>query len=137
MCADLPSLRTEDLDRRARGRSDAAMVRRRRGGHGYDAARSRSGRRPRPTLRSGLGTDATSESGAARPAELASLRRDVDTEDDLEAARDLGVGEHTARALVGRRVRTAVTISVDLRHGQRSGGDRFGHRRFGVESSAR
>ncbi len=53
----------------------------------------------------GAGSALRHEESGAMPvrAELASLRRDVDTEEDLAAARELGVGEHTARALGGAR----------------------------------
>ena len=99
MCADLPSLRTEDLtDALSAGLTPRWFV--------ADAAGTGT-----TLLAAGPGVDLEphfgagsarrhEESGAAPVrAELTSLRRDVDTEDDLVAARDLGLGEHTARAL--------------------------------------
>jgi 2-phospho-L-lactate guanylyltransferase len=99
MCADLPSLRTEDLtDALAAGLTprwfvaDAA-------GTGTTLLAAGPGVELEPHF--GPGSACRHEESGASPvrAELSSLRRDVDTEDDLTAARELGVGEHTARAL--------------------------------------
>ena len=103
MCADLPSLRTEDLtDALSAGLTPRWFV--------ADAAGTGT-----TLLAAGPGIDLDphfgagsahrhEESGAAPVrAGLASLRCDVDTEDDLAAARELGVGDHTARALRGNR----------------------------------
>jgi 2-phospho-L-lactate guanylyltransferase len=101
MCADLPSLRTEDLtEALSAGLTSRWFV--------ADAAGTGT-----TLLAAGPGVDLEphfgpasarrhEESGAAPVrADVPSLRCDVDTEDDLAAARRLGVGEHTARALGG------------------------------------
>jgi 2-phospho-L-lactate guanylyltransferase len=102
MCADLPSLRTEDLtDALSAGLTsrwfvaDAA-------GTGTTLLAAGPGVELEPHF--GAGSALRHEESGAMPvrAELSSLRRDVDTEEDLAAARELGVGEHTTRALVGR-----------------------------------
>ena len=99
MCADLPSLRTEDLtDALSAGLTsrwfvaDAA-------GTGTTLLAAGPGVELDPHF--GAGSALRHEESGAMPvrAELSSLRRDVDTEADLAAARELGVGEHTARAL--------------------------------------
>jgi 2-phospho-L-lactate guanylyltransferase len=99
MCADLPSLRTEDLtDALSAGLTPRWFVADSAGtGTTLLAAGPGVGLEPH----FGTGSALRHEESGASPirAELASLRRDVDTEDDLAAARDLGVGEHTARAL--------------------------------------
>lgn len=105
MCGDLPALQAVDLtaafdlaaDLRNWFVADAADV-----GTTMRAASSGAELRPAFGLGSrathlGLGaTDITSGDGAGR---LARLRRDVDTLDDLAAARRLGVGFHTSAAL--------------------------------------
>ena len=99
MCADLPSLRTEDLtDALSAGLTsrwfvaDAA-------GTGTTLLAAGPGVELDPHF--GTGSARRHEESGAMPvrAELSSLRRDVDTEEDLAAASELGVGEHTARAL--------------------------------------
>jgi 2-phospho-L-lactate guanylyltransferase len=99
MCADLPSLRTEDLtDALSAGLTsrwfvaDAA-------GTGTTLLAAGPGVALEPHF--GAGSALRHEESGAVPvrAELSSLRRDVDTEADLAAARELGVGTHTARAL--------------------------------------
>jgi len=99
MCADLPSLRTDDLtDALAVGMTprwfvaDAA-------GTGTTLLAAAPGIDLDPHF--GVGSAHRHEESGAAPvrAPLASLRRDVDTEDDLAAARDLGVGKHTSAAL--------------------------------------
>jgi 2-phospho-L-lactate/phosphoenolpyruvate guanylyltransferase len=99
MCADLPSLRTDDLtDALSAGLTprwfvaDAA-------GTGTTLLAAGPGVSLEPHF--GEGSARRHEESGAAPvrAALSSLRRDVDTEDDLAAARDLGVGEQTARAL--------------------------------------
>jgi 2-phospho-L-lactate guanylyltransferase len=99
MCADLPSLRTEDLtDALSAGLTprwfvaDAA-------GTGTTLLAAGPGVDLEPHF--GVGSARRHEESGAAPvrAGLATLRCDVDTEDDLAAARDLGVGDHTARAL--------------------------------------
>ena len=113
MCADLPSLRTEDLtDALSAGLTsrwfvaDAA-------GTGTTLLSAREALElvervlglvlPGVALEPhfGAGSALRHEESGAVPvrAELSSLRRDVDTEADLAAARELGVGRHTARAL--------------------------------------
>lgn len=100
MCADLPCLRSEDLttalDAASRGATrhfvaDAA-------GTGTTLLAARSGE-----LAPSFGPDSARlhhESGAVPlRAEMASLRRDVDTPEDLLTARKIGVGSHTARVL--------------------------------------
>src|SRR4051794_25868499 len=101
MCADLPSLRTEDLtDALSAGLTPRWFV--------ADAAGTGT-----TLLAAGPGVDLDPHFGAgsarrhedsgAAPvrAELVSLRRDVDTEGDLAAAQALGFGAHTVRALAG------------------------------------
>jgi 2-phospho-L-lactate/phosphoenolpyruvate guanylyltransferase len=99
MCADLPSLLTQDLtDALSAGLTprwfvaDAA-------GTGTTLLAAGPGVELEPHF--GAGSARRHEDSGAAPvrAELTSLRRDVDTESDLVAARDLGVGEHTARVL--------------------------------------
>jgi 2-phospho-L-lactate guanylyltransferase len=99
MCADLPSLRTEDLtDALSAGRTPRRFVA---DADGTGTTLLAAG--PGVGLEPHFGTGSArrhEESGAAPVrAGLATLRRDVDTEDDLEAARVLGVGEHTDRVL--------------------------------------
>ncbi len=102
MCADLPSLRTDDLtDALSAGLTPRWFV--------ADAAGTGTtllAAGPGVGLEPHFGSESArrhEESGAAPVrADLPSLRRDVDTEDDLVAARDLGLGEHTSRALDGR-----------------------------------
>jgi 2-phospho-L-lactate guanylyltransferase len=100
MCADLPSLRTTDLtDALSAGLTprwfvaDAA-------GTGTTLLAAGPGVGLDPHF--GVGSARRHEDSGAAPvrAELASLRRDVDIEDDLAAARELGLGEHTARILL-------------------------------------
>jgi 2-phospho-L-lactate guanylyltransferase len=99
MCADLPSLRTEDLtDALSAGLTsrwfvaDAA-------GTGTTLLAAGPGVELDPHF--GTGSARRHEESGAMPirAELPTLRRDVDTQEDLDAARALGLGEHTARAL--------------------------------------
>ena len=102
MCADLPSLRTDDLtDALSAGLTPRWFV--------ADAAGTGTtllAAGPGMGLEPHFGSASArrhEESGAAPVrAELPSLRRDVDTEADLVAARDLGLGEHTSRALGDR-----------------------------------
>jgi 2-phospho-L-lactate/phosphoenolpyruvate guanylyltransferase len=101
MCADLPSLRTDDLtDALSAGLTPRWFVADAAGtGTTLLAAGPGVGLEPHFGAQSARRHE---ESGAAPVrAEVPSLRRDVDTEVDLEAARDLGLGEHTARALDG------------------------------------
>ncbi len=104
MCADLPSLRTEDLtDALSAGLTsrwfvaDAA-------GTGTTLLAAGPGVELEPHF--GEGSARRHEESGAAPvrAELTSLRLDVDTEDDLAAARELGVGEHTSLAVGGHRL---------------------------------
>jgi 2-phospho-L-lactate guanylyltransferase len=99
MCADLPCLRTADLtDALSAGLTprwfvaDAA-------GTGTTLLAAGPGVGLDPHF--GAGSARRHEESGAAPvrAELATLRRDVDTGDDLAAARELGLGEHTALVL--------------------------------------
>jgi 2-phospho-L-lactate/phosphoenolpyruvate guanylyltransferase len=101
LCADLPSLRPADLTEALSAGltprwfvADAA-------GTGTTLLAAGPGVDLQPHF--GAGSARRHEESGAAPvrAELASLRRDVDTEDDLAAARELGVGVHTAQALGG------------------------------------
>jgi 2-phospho-L-lactate guanylyltransferase len=99
MCADLPSLLTEDLT----GALSAGLTPRWFVADAAGTGTTLLAAGPGVDLEPHFGTGSArrhEESGAAPVrAELASLRCDVDTEDDLAAARELGVGDHTARAL--------------------------------------
>jgi 2-phospho-L-lactate guanylyltransferase len=104
MCADLPSLRADDLtDALSVGLTprwfvaDAA-------GMGTTLLAAGPGVDLEPHF--GVGSARRHEESGAAPvrATLASLRCDVDTDDDLAAARALGVGDHTARALRASRL---------------------------------
>ena len=99
MCADLPSLRTEDLTSALSAGltprwfvADAA-------GTGTTLLAAGPGVDLQPHF--GAGSARRHEESGAAPvrAELPSLRRDVDTAEDLAAASQLGFGDHTARAL--------------------------------------
>lgn len=99
LCADLPSLRPADLTEALSAGltprwfvADAA-------GTGTTLLAAGPGVGLEPHF--GAGSARRHEESGAAPvkAALASLRRDVDTEDDLAAARELGVGQHTQRAL--------------------------------------
>lgn len=99
MLADLPCLRTEDLE--------VALAH---GGRAYVADADGTGTTllvvpPGAPLdpRFGAGSaEAHAASGAAPiSGELTSLRLDVDTAEDLDRALDLGVGPHTMRAVAG------------------------------------
>jgi 2-phospho-L-lactate guanylyltransferase len=102
MCADLPSLLAEDLDEALRLASTGPARR-----HVADAAGTgttlllaREG-----DLDPHFGPDSSRlhrESGAIGiDTAVTTLRRDVDTAEDLAAARLLGVGAHTSEALAG------------------------------------
>jgi 2-phospho-L-lactate guanylyltransferase len=99
MCADLPCLRTEDLDTAlAAGLTPRWFV--------ADASGSGT-----TLLAAGPGTDLDPHFGVASArrhedsgaravrAEVPTLRMDVDTETDLDAARALGLGPHSRAAL--------------------------------------
>ncbi len=103
LCADLPCLLTEDLDAAlgsglsprwfvadAAGTGTSLLV----AGPGVDLD---------PHF--GSGSARRHEESGAVPvrADLPTLRRDVDTDDDLAAARALGVGVHTAEVLARHR----------------------------------
>jgi 2-phospho-L-lactate guanylyltransferase len=105
MCADLPCLEPDDLDAAlAAGMTPRWFV--------ADASRSGT-----TLLAAGPGVDLDPHFGAgsarrheesgARPvrAELPTLRMDVDTEADLDAARRIGLGPHTVSTLAGSGVR--------------------------------
>jgi 2-phospho-L-lactate guanylyltransferase len=99
MCADLPSLRTDDLtDALAAGLAPRWFVADA-DGTGTTLLAAGPGTDLDPHF--GTGSARRHEESGAVPirAELSTLRRDVDTELDLDAARALGVGEHTAAAL--------------------------------------
>ncbi len=99
LCADLPSLRTEDLTEAL----DGGL-----GPRWFVADASGTGTTllvagPGVDLDPHFGTDSARrhEESGARPvrADVASLRCDVDTDEDLVAARTLGLGRHTSTAL--------------------------------------
>jgi 2-phospho-L-lactate guanylyltransferase len=99
LLADLPCLRTSDLDQALRAALDA-------GGRSFVADAAGTGTTllvaaPGHDLdpHFGVGSALAHESSGAVPltAALASLRLDVDTTDDLAAALTFGVGPHTAR----------------------------------------
>ncbi|WP_221176381.1 2-phospho-L-lactate guanylyltransferase [Nocardioides marmorisolisilvae] len=101
LLADLPCLRTADLASALSDGHDRRFV--------ADAAGTGTTLLVAPagsTLdpRFGPGSAAAHRQSGARPldAELASLRLDVDTTDDLEAALRFGVGVHTAKTASGR-----------------------------------
>ncbi len=99
MCADLPSLRTEDLtDALSAGLTPRWFVADS-AGTGTTLLAAGPGVDLEPHF--GTGSALRHEESGASPirAELPTLRRDVDTEDDLAAARELGVGAHTSREL--------------------------------------
>ena len=101
MCADLPSLRTEDLtDALSAGLTSRWFVADT-AGTGTTLLAAGPGVELQPHF--GEGSARRHEESGASPvrAELTSLRLDVDTEDDLAAARELGVGEHTSLAVGG------------------------------------
>lgn len=99
MCADLPSLRTEDLTAALGAGLAARWFVADADGTGTTLLAAAPGVGLDPHF--GAGSARRHEESGAAPvrAELSTLRRDVDTEDDLLAARALGVGVHTARAL--------------------------------------
>jgi 2-phospho-L-lactate/phosphoenolpyruvate guanylyltransferase len=100
VCADLPALRSAELDEALASAVDRGSFVADASGRGttlYGAALSSF------TPRFGPGSSAAHLAAGAREIDgaLPSLRRDVDDLDDLEAALALGVGPHTA-ALVAR-----------------------------------
>lgn len=98
LCADLPALRAEDLERALAAAPDDAMA------FVADADGSGTTLVIAPALeafdpRFGPGSAAAHRAVGAHEIELAdipSLRRDVDTPDDLAVALELGVGPRTA-----------------------------------------
>lgn len=98
LCADLPALRPEDLERALAAAPADAM------GFVADADGSGTTLVTAPALQSfdprfGEGSADAHRSAGAQEIELAdipSLRRDVDTPDDLVAALELGVGPRTS-----------------------------------------
>ena len=111
MCADLPSLRAEDLtDALSAGLTPRWFVADA-PGTGTTLLAAGPGVDLEPHF--GAGSARRHEESGAAPvrAEVATLRRDVDTEDDLAAARALGVGDaHRARGAAG-----AATYAGDMR----------------------
>ena len=103
MCADLPSLRTADLTDALSASLTPRWFVADADGTGTTLLAAGPGVELQPHF--GVGSARRHEESGAMPvrAELASLRRDVDTEDDLVAARALGVGMHTSRALEASR----------------------------------
>ena len=97
MLADLPCLRTEDLDQ-ALGRAGRAFVADA-AGTGTTLLMTPEGTDLDPHF--GAGSAASHAASGAVPVAgaLTSLRRDVDTTEDLEQAVREGVGRHTAAAL--------------------------------------
>lgn len=103
LCADLPALRPDDLS------AALAMVHRDRGGLVADAERVGSTMYAAPydafTPRFGSDSRRAHLAGGVEEitADLATLRRDVDDLDDLDAARVLGLGQHSRDALASLR----------------------------------
>jgi 2-phospho-L-lactate guanylyltransferase len=106
LCADLPALRAQELTLALEVASthptafvlDVA-------GDGTTMFAAATGERFTP--RFGAGSAHAHRSGGAHEiveVHLPTLRRDVDTPDDLRDALSLGVGEHTARACAGVRL---------------------------------
>ncbi len=101
LCADVPALRADDLEQalNSAGQARSAFVRDAEGtGTSLYAAVTRAHFTPRFGVDSAqhhLDSGATEITGA-----LTSLRRDVDDPQDLSAAMALGVGAHTAAALL-------------------------------------
>jgi 2-phospho-L-lactate guanylyltransferase len=100
MCADLPCLRTDDLTAALTSAAGGRHVVADADGTGTTLLVAGPHADLEPAF--GAGSAARHEGSGAVPlrAELASLRRDVDTAADLRAAMALGVGPHTA-ALLG------------------------------------
>lgn len=100
MLADLPCLRTEDLETALSwtGRAFVADA----AGTGTTLLLAPPGTDLDPRFGAGS-AQAHAASGATPVAgELTSLRLDVDTTDDLRCAREFGVGPHTAQVLAAR-----------------------------------
>ena len=99
MCADLPSLRTDHLDDALRAGLSPRWFVADASGTGTSLLAAGPGVDLDPHF--GLGSAARHEASGAAPvrAEVATLRMDVDTLEDLARARLLGVGDHTAAAL--------------------------------------
>lgn len=99
MLADLPCLRTSDLETALRhpGRAFVADA----GGTGTTLLLAPPGVDLDPRFGAGSAGRHASSGATPIPGELTSLRLDVDTTDDLEAALRLGVGASTA-SLAGR-----------------------------------
>ncbi len=99
MCADLPSLRTEHLDDALRAGLSPRWFVADVSGTGTSLLAAGPGVDLQPHF--GPGSAAHHEASGAVPvrAEVGTLRMDVDTLEDLERARVLGVGVHTAAAL--------------------------------------
>ena len=103
MCADLPCLRPDDLDGAlAAGMSPRWFVADA-SGSGTTLLAAGPGMDLDPHF--GMGSAQRHEASGATPvrAELHTLRMDVDTEADLDAARQIGVGPHTTKALESGR----------------------------------
>ena len=97
MLADLPCLRTEDLEAALThaGRAYVADA----AGTGTTLLITPSGAVLDPRFGPGSAKAHAASGASPVPDELRSLRLDVDTADDLDRALDLGVGPHTAQAV--------------------------------------
>jgi 2-phospho-L-lactate guanylyltransferase len=106
LCADLPALRTDELTLAlevAATRATAFVPDAAGDGTTMFAAATRDGFTPR----FGAGSREAHRLGGAHEiveVDLPTLRRDVDTPDDLRDAMGLGVGEHTAHVCAGLRL---------------------------------
>lgn len=98
LAADLPALRTAELDSVLAGYAGTRAYCADRHGTGTTLLLTATGGPLQP--RFGPGSAGAHERGGAKPVEgaLPGLRTDVDTPADLALARRLGIGEHTANA---------------------------------------
>jgi 2-phospho-L-lactate guanylyltransferase len=98
LCADLPSLRPAELDRALAAADDGACFVADADGFGTTLLTAPGVRAFQPAF--GPGSRAEHRAAGAREINvdgIDSLRRDVDTPDDLAAALGLGIGKHTSR----------------------------------------
>lgn len=106
MCADLPCLRTADLDDALRAGLSPRWFVADAAGTGSSLLAARPGVDLAPHF--GPGSAAHHRASGAAPvrAQVPTLRMDVDTLADLDRARLLGVGEHTTAALAAADLAT-------------------------------